>query len=418
MTKRRRLILPAVFALLSALVLAAGGYAAWKLLGPLPSPRVQLNLPGDLPIDPASPPPIPAPAQGSFDLVSSQAGELASRSPSTPAPIASIAKVMVALVTLQKKPLSGDQPGPTYAITAQDVADYRLVSREGGSRLAVSLGEQFSERQLLLGLLLPSADNLADTLGNWVAGSDAAFVADLNAEARALGMSQTNFADDSGLSPQTVSTAADLVRLGQAALANPVLAQLVATRSAMMPGGTVVQNLDTNLGTIPGWLGIKTGYTGEAGGCLLFAADHPGPLGSSPVQVVGAILGQPASGPAGLGPALSAASAAIEAAFGAYDTVNPSAFPTPPDRGQVTSAWGTRAGILVALEHSAAPVEVRRGTTLSLSAAPVSRLPDPLPAGTVVAHISGRLAGRTLATWSVAATGGLGEPTWQWLLTH
>jgi len=232
-------------------------------------------------------------------------------------------------------------------------------------------------------------------------------------------MTGTRFADDSGFSSQTVSTAADLVKLGQAALADPVLASLVATQSAVMPDGTTVHNLDTNLGSVPGWLGIKTGYTGQAGGCLLFAAQHPGPLGGSPeVTVVGAILGQPVSGAGGLAPALDGAASAVQAAFGAYDTVSPATFPAPDVHGAMTSAWGTSARLAVGSASGPTAIEVRRGADLTLTSSPVSALEPPAGRGTVVGHITGRLAGLTVASWTVTATGDLGQPSWQWLLTH
>jgi len=326
--------------------------------------------------------------------------------------------VMTALVVLEQRPLTGDEPGPTYTITAQDVDFFDQVVDADGSNFPVTAGEQFSERQLLLALLLPSANNIAETLAVWVAGSQTAFLAELNTEADRLGMTQTSFADASGYSPQTVSSAADLVKLGQAALANPVLAGLVATQTAMMPDGTTVQNLDTNLGSVPGWLGIKTGYTGEAGGCLLFAAQHTGPLGSSEVMVVGAILGQPVSGPDGLAPALDGASAAVTAAFDAYDIVTPATFPTPRVAGAMTSAWGGSVGVRVAYAGGLTSIEVRRGALLTLALTPVSRLHLDAGAGTVVGHLAGSLSGITVASWTVTATGGVGQPPWEWLLTH
>jgi len=151
-------------------------------------------------------------------------------------PIGSIAKVMTALVVLHQQPLTA--AGPTYTITDQDVGFYDQAVAEDGSSLPVVSGEQFTERQLLLALLLPSANNIADTLAVWVARSEAAFVTELNAEAKTLGMTRTVFADASGFSPQTVSTAADLVKLGQAALADPTLATLVAAQTALMPDGS------------------------------------------------------------------------------------------------------------------------------------------------------------------------------------
>jgi D-alanyl-D-alanine carboxypeptidase (penicillin-binding protein 5/6) len=419
----RRRVLPVAFSVLAVVILAAGGYAGWKLLSPTPPPAVRLDLASTMALDPGVPPPIPVPAQGSFDLVSSDGGRLAASGADTPVAIGSIAKVMVALVALQRLPLSPGQAGPTYTITAQDVRIYRRYVAENGSTLFVAVGEQFSEREMLLGLLLPSADNLADTLGAWAAGSDSSFLADMNVEAQDLGMTRTHFADLSGISPQTVSSAADLVTLGQAALSNPVLASLVATPSAVMPDGTTVRNLDSDLQTVPGWLGIKTGSTPAAGGCLLFAAQHPAPFGSAQAQVtvVGALLGQPLTGgDFGLGPVLDGAAAAVRAAFAAYDSVNLADLAAPSLPGRVVAPWGGSAALRATLSSSRPPVVVRKGTSLHLTGRPLNHLPsaDAVTDGTVVARVVGSLDGRTLATWTVTSTGDLGQPTWEWLLTH
>lgn len=421
---RRLPLLPLVFTAITLLVVGGGAWAGVKLLSTPPPPHLRLGLPASLALAPGTAPAIPVPGSGSFDLVSDASGSLASLSPGSVWPIGSVAKVMTALVVLQKKPLTGAaDPGPTYTITRADVSLYRQVVAEDGSNLFVSTGEQLTERQLLLALLLPSANNIAETLAIWVDGSLNAFVADLNAKAKTLGMAQTHFADTSGYSPGTVSTAADLVTLGQAALANPVLAGLVATKSAVMPDGTTVQNLDTDLGSVPGWLGIKTGSTPQAGGCLLFAAEHPGPLGGpATVRVVGAILGQTL--PGGnlnneLATALSGAASAVDAAFQAYTTVDPSKLGAPSLSGAVSSPWGSSAGLQASFQSAMAPVEVRVGAALSLSGVAVPHLDSSaIQAGTVVAHLTGKLGGSTVATWSVAATGGLGEPSWDWLLTH
>jgi D-alanyl-D-alanine carboxypeptidase (penicillin-binding protein 5/6) len=416
-------LLPLTFSVLAALVLAAGALAAVRVLGIPPPPRLDLRVPATLAAAPGSVPAIPMPATGSFDLESTAQGRLAAVAPTTVLPIGSIAKVMTALVVLQHQPLIGDAPGPTYTITYQDVDFYYQMVDADGSSLSVASGEQFTERQLLLALLLPSADNIAETLAVWVAGSQSAFVTDLNAEARALGLTQTSFADVSGLSPQTVSTAADLVKLGQAALANPTLAALVATQSAVMPDGSSIQNLDTDLTTAPGWLGIKTGSTPQAGGCLLFAAHHPGPLGGSrEVTVVGAVLGVvTADGDLGeeLAGALNAAAAAVKAAFGAYRTVDLGTLALPVLSGALRSAWGTSTPLQAIFESGTSSVEFRVGATLRLSAKliPIHNA-FTVGAGTLVARVTARLGGITVATWEVSATGALGQPGWQWLLTH
>ena len=411
------------FAVLGLLLVGGGVLAGVRLTRTPPPPHLDLGLPSALALAPGTAPPVPVPTMGGFDLVSTDLGQLAELAPTAVLPIGSIAKVMTALLVLGKEPLAGEQAGPTYTITGQDVAFYEQVIAEDGSNIPVTVGEQFSERQLLLALLLPSANNIAETLAVWVSGSQATFISRLNAEAATLGMTQTHFADVSGYSPQTVSTAQDLIRLGEAALANPELAALVATPSATMPNGSTVQNVDTDLTTVPGWLGIKTGSTSQAGGCLLFAAQHRGPLGgAAEVEVVGAILGQ--TTPDGdvnqeLEVALDEAANAVNTAFDAYQRVDPSTLTLPALGGTLSSAWGTRSGLTASFETGALPVEVRIGAMLHLSATEVHHADaSSIRAGTVVAHVTGSLGGTTVATWSVTATGGLGEPSWQWLLTH
>jgi len=421
--RRRGRLLAVGFAVVAALVVGAGALAAVRLVRSPPPPNLHLRLAATLAVAPGPAPAIPLPTTGSFDLVSSDGGQIANLAPTTVVPIGSIAKVMTALVVLKAKPLAMGQSGPNYTITDQDVAFYDQVVAGDGSNLPVTAGEQFSERQLLLALLLPSANNIAETLAVWVAGSQPAFIAELNSEAKALGMTQTSFADASGYSPQTVSTASDLVKLGQAALANPALAYLVGSPTATMPDGTTIHNLDSDLGTVPGWLGIKTGSTPQAGGCLLFAAEHTGPVGaSSDVQVVGAVLGQTTPGGTlddELGLALTEAATAVKAAFEDFPTIVPASLKLPALSGTLRSAWGTSTGLQASFKSGLASVEVRIGSTLELLASQVPHLdPTAVASGTVVGHVTGSIAGVTVATWEVSATGDLGQPSWQWLITH
>ncbi|MFN2451069.1 MAG: D-alanyl-D-alanine carboxypeptidase family protein, partial [Candidatus Dormibacteria bacterium] len=187
---------------------------------------------------------ITAPPVGSLELEDGAGRRLVSMAADQVRAIGSVAKTMTALVLLDAFPLAPGEPGATYTITAADVADYRATIAANGSNLPVSLGEQLTERDLLLGLMLPSANNLADTAARWTAGDLAAFVARLNARAAVLGMAHTHFDDASGFSPGTVSTAEDLVRLGRAALTNPGLADIVSTaKAALPPDGAQYYNL-------------------------------------------------------------------------------------------------------------------------------------------------------------------------------
>src|SRR3954469_9195883 len=188
-----------------------------------------------------------------------------------PSPIASLAKVMTALVVLRSRSISGQDPGFTITITADDVADSERRRADGQSVVAVVAGEKLTERQALQALLLPSANNLAMALARAVSGSVAAFVDEMNAAARRLGMASTRYTDPSGYDPGTVSTAHDQLLLARAAMRIDAFAEIAAEQSAVIPHAGVVHNTDRLLGQ-DGFIGIKTGSDQAAGGCFMFAA--------------------------------------------------------------------------------------------------------------------------------------------------
>jgi D-alanyl-D-alanine carboxypeptidase (penicillin-binding protein 5/6) len=118
----------------------------------------------------------------------------------------------------------------------------------------------------------------------------AAFVAKMNATAAEFGMTNSHYTDPAGFDPGTVSTAADQVILGEKAMALPAFAEIVAQPSAVLPGTGPVVNANHMLGQ-NGVVGIKTGSTDQAGGCLLFAARLT--AAGRPVTIIGAVFGQP-----------------------------------------------------------------------------------------------------------------------------
>jgi D-alanyl-D-alanine carboxypeptidase (penicillin-binding protein 5/6) len=220
---------------------------------------------------------------GGFGLV---AGPGATR----PVPIASVAKLMTAYVILNDHPLPAGGSGPDIAVQPSEAAAYPSQARDGDSLVPVVAWETLTERQALEALLLPSADNMAWILARWDAGSQAAFVARTNATARRLGMTGTSYTDPSGLDPSTTSTAADQVRLGTAAMQVPALAAIAGMSTAVVPVAGVVRNYNTLLGQ-DGIVGLKTGSTQAAGGCVLVAAWHK--AGAHETLIVAATFGQP-----------------------------------------------------------------------------------------------------------------------------
>lgn len=206
-----------------------------------------------------------------------------------PVPIASVAKVMTALVVLEDWPLHGDQPGPTLTVTRRDVRNTALRRSRDESVVAVRAGEQLTERDALFALLLPSANNVAVMLARRVSGSVDAFVAEMNRMAAGLGMRNTRYTDPSGYDPGTVSTAADQLLLAQAATRNRTLTLMMATESHQLPVAGTVHNTDTLLGG-SGFVGMKTGSDDAAGGCFMFHA-YRAQRGVN-VEIVGVVLGQ------------------------------------------------------------------------------------------------------------------------------
>ena len=167
-----------------------------------------------------NPSPVGWPARGQAAFVLGD-GRPAASPHEQPVPIASLAKVMTAYLTLERYPLSGAQDGFAITITtAQAQAEARNAD-QNQSGVAVQAGEQLTERQLLEALLIPSGNNIAWVLADRVAGSETRFIAEMNDEAHALGMDHTVYTDPSGFDPNTVSTAADQLRVFQRTMRFP-----------------------------------------------------------------------------------------------------------------------------------------------------------------------------------------------------
>ena len=228
----------------------------------------------------------PVRGQGAFvvdaDAIRHSAGQ-------RPVPIASVAKVMTALIVLREAPLLPGQDGFHLVVSDTDVEDATARGAHGESILTVEPGEELSERQALTALLLPSANNIAIMLARRVAGTVVAFVARMNRTAHRLGMLHTRYTDPSGLAASTTSTAVDQTRLAVVAMRDPTLRAIVGLHSAPMPVVGSVTNTDSILGT-HGIVGVKTGSDDAARGCFMFQARRL--VAGRPVVITGVVLGQ------------------------------------------------------------------------------------------------------------------------------
>ncbi|GAB6066847.1 hypothetical protein JCM13664_01650 [Methylothermus subterraneus] len=192
------------------------------------------------------------------------------KNPNQPTPIASITKLMTALVTLE-----ANLPLNEYiTITSEDVDRIKHTH----SRLA--LGTQLTRLELLHLALIASENRAAAALSRAYPGGRRAFVAAMNRKARELGMTSTYFVDGTGLSSHNRSTAQDLVKLVQAAYRHPLIRQITTTASYELEGrGLAFFNTNRLVHRSDWQIGVsKTGFINEAGYCLVMhakIADRP-----------------------------------------------------------------------------------------------------------------------------------------------
>ncbi|HET9167779.1 MAG TPA: hypothetical protein VFN97_00040 [Actinospica sp.] len=206
--------------------------------------------------------------------------------------IASITKTLTAYVVLRDHPLTATSQGPTITLTKSMAQTYSEAIDADESAVETDAGERITERQALEALMLASAGNMADILAMWDKGSISPFLAAMNAQARALGMTGSRFTDPAGLAASTVSTMGDLLKLAEAVQAMPALTAIVAENSAKVPVAGTIYNVNRDLGSY-GIDGIKTGTTAAAGSCLLFSAHIT--VGGRRLTVIGVVLGTPGS---------------------------------------------------------------------------------------------------------------------------
>ncbi len=355
-TKRARRLLRS--AVLIAVIAVAGVSVAVQLRRSVPAAMARVDI-GSTFVVPGTPPPIPWPKQGEAAVAVPLVGVVVPSGPERPVPIASLAKMMTAYVVLRDHPLSTSQQGPVVTMTALDVAAAASDERQNETSIPVTAGEKLTERQLLDGLLVHSANNLAHTLARFDAGSTSAFVAKMNATAATLGLSSTHFVGPSGFNPGSVSTAADLLRLAAAAMKLPAFADVVAQPVVTLPGAGLLANYVSLVG-MDGVVGVKSGFTAAAQGCVVLAARRY--VGSTPVMVIAAVTGQ--KGYDALGRAQAEALAEIDAAARGLASVPVIA---PGDTvGKVEVVWSKNAPLVSTT--AAATVMAWPGQTVHLQA--------------------------------------------------
>jgi len=193
---------------------------------------------------------------------------LYSKNAKTKVKIASLVKVMTAVVAVEHGDLD------------QEIRVSEKAATIGENSMGISEGEVYTLRELLYGLFLASGNDSAYAIAEGVAGDSDTFVTWMNLKAKELGMSDTVFYDPSGLNDNTISTASDLVRLSRYALKSMEIRKIAKTYEIELISDKhkyiYLDNQTNLLRTYPGVEGLKTGYTEDAGLCLITYARNYG----------------------------------------------------------------------------------------------------------------------------------------------
>ncbi len=251
------------------------GSASAERPGPPPTPVPPNGSPSPFPQSLATP--SDAVAEPRLDVPSAILADLDdgqlmfAKAPEARRPIASLTKLMTALLVLERRSLDDVVVVSPDAVFAHD--DYGA-----SSSLGLRAGERRTVRELLDGLLLGSANDAAVALSIDVAGSQRRFVALMNRRAQALGLRDTRFFSPNGLDDRGRSTARDLLVLTRAAYAIRGFGSIVASRVRTIPDPNGrprrIQNRNALLWLYSGAIGLKTGFTVGAGYCLIATAER------------------------------------------------------------------------------------------------------------------------------------------------
>lgn len=332
---------------------------------PPPTPVPPFGSPSPYPTGLETPPPSTTPPR--VDAASAALSDLDSgrvlwaRSGAERRPIASVTKIMTALLVLESV-------RPRERVVASP-----LAASQTGAELGLRTGEEVPVRDLLLALMLQSANDAAVALAEHVGGSVEGFVGRMNQRAEELRLRDTRFSSPNGLDDSGYSTARDLSALTAEAYRHRRFATVVATKFHQIsaPAGPPreIQNRNALLWLYPGGLGVKTGYTAAAGFCLVATAERDG------LRLAAVVLGAPEQ-------AFADAAEVLNHGFATYErrTVigeGQEVDPITVDGQEIPVEAGGSVSILV-----------RRDAEVDVAVEPKARLRLPITAGEAVGRVT------------------------------
>ena len=246
-----------------------------RILGTKSLPQIKLDEINPLPVDNSSKSiEIRAKSAAILDLKTNKI--LFQKNAKESLPVASITKLMSAVALIENFDL--DQ-----TVTVSYKAAYPI-----GSKMHLYPGEQIKASELVRGMLIASANDAAKALEEHFGREE--IVEKMNQKAQFLGLKDTHFVEVSGLDPENKSSVSNLIILSRYALKNPQIEQAVQVKeyTAVSVDGELQHQIHTTnrlLKNDPDIFGVKTGYTEEAGSCLIAGADRDGH------EIISVILG-------------------------------------------------------------------------------------------------------------------------------
>ena len=330
--RRRAAALVAVL----AITVSTLAYTSYAVLAPIaPISAVELTI-APVTTPPAS---VTVPAIGGAAIAAADGDQIyAGRELDAPRALASITKVITALVVLDAHPITEGASGATITLTAADSAlpaRYRAIN---GTVAPAPEGTVVTQRQVIELMMVRSANNYAETLAVWAFGSIDAYLAAARSWLDTHGLERITVGDSTGFSLQNTGTPRDLVELARVALDSEVIATASSMPSVTVPGVGTFDTTNLALG-LAGVSGIKTGTLDGIGANLLFSSTIA--VGETPVDVVGVVLGLVDQ--RAVATAVQALVSTAADDFRVIDLVEPG---TPV--ATYTSAWGDSVQLTVA----------------------------------------------------------------------
>ncbi|MCT9819692.1 D-alanyl-D-alanine carboxypeptidase [Microbacterium sp. W1N] len=396
---RRNPLRPTIVLPILIIMALVGSYAAATLLWPLHAVAPVASTVEVTPLT-AADTAVAWPAAGAGAVgVGGIAADAASAD--TAASIASITKVVTTLMVLDQSPLAPGESGPTYTFTRADARTYQNFLARGESALPFPVGGTLTQYQLLQGVLMGSAGNYADYLASQYWPTDAVFASAARTWLAGHQLSAITIVDPTGIGRANAAPPAALITLGELALADPVVAEIVRTAQVELPGAGLVVNTNDLL-VDPSVVGVKTGGLTDFYN-LLTAKDVV--VGDQTVRVFATVLGQPTDAlrDGETQRLLDTITAEVSA---------PPVMPGGTRIGVVTTPWGASSDVVT--EGDASVVLWNR---TSASATPTIDLGDARAAGDEVGSL--RLSGPLgAATVPAQLASDLPDPDPWWRLTH